>query len=425
MEVQSQNVKPITSDEFIQIMERFKGFESAPHVAVAVSGGADSMALAVLSQKWIEKVGGKLTGLIVDHGLRSESTLEAEFVRNKLEERGIEAHILTWRDEKPKARIQERARQKRYELLENWCHHHHVLHLLVAHHGDDQWETVMYRLSKGSDLAGLLAMRPCVTRSFGRILRPLLRFSKADLSATLKVYGVDCVQDPSNQNTYFARVKWRQLYPALSALELDQTGIAQSLEKWTGTYQIYQNALNDVIVNSCRIDRFGCVWVCLETFLKETTEMQGRVLKKIIDWLGGRQYGASFKTIDRIISRLFSKGQKATTVGGCYVVRKQKHLMVMRELRAVLNPVTITQQDFIWDHRFLIHVPETYLGMEVRALGMSLAFQNAKGRQIPSRIIETLPALYQKGELVGLIHDLSEDNFGVKVDCFTENHLID
>jgi tRNA(Ile)-lysidine synthase len=425
MEVQSQNTKLITTDQFNALMTGFKGFENEPHVAVAVSGGSDSMALALLVKEWTRGVSGRLTCLIVDHGLRAESREEAEWVKAHLTDLGIEAVILTWEGEKPKARIQEVARAKRYELLEAWCERHHVLHLLVAHHGDDQWETVMYRLSKGSDLKGLLGIQPVVQRPFGRILRPFLGFSKEAVSRVLKSYQGKNVEDPSNQNDKFTRIKWRQMYPSLAALELDREGVKRAIHQWQGSHALCQQMVNRFIYDLCRVDDYGCVWISLPDFLSISRDGQHRVLKKIINSFCPNLYGVESKSITFALGHLFEEGQNGVTLGGCYLLKRKHHLLVMRELRAVRRRMPIQKNTFFWDERFLIHVPETYLGMEIGPLGGSLAQQWSKKYQIHSKILETLPGLFMGDECCVPIHSLGGAGGDSNAYCFTGRVLID
>jgi tRNA(Ile)-lysidine synthase len=161
-------------------------FEPAPHIAVAVSGGADSMALALLAARWARQREGRVTGLIVDHGLRPNSAAEAKRVANWLGRRQIDHRILTWRGTKPETGVQTVAREARYGLLIDWCRRHGVLHLLVAHQLEDQAETVVLRLERGSGVDGLAAMPAAIETPWVRILRPLLALTRAELRAFLR-----------------------------------------------------------------------------------------------------------------------------------------------------------------------------------------------------------------------------------------------
>ena len=146
-------------DEFAAAMALLAPFEPAPLVAVAVSGGPDSLALALLAARWAASRGGRAVALTVDHHLRPESTGEALQVGRWLADRGIAHAVLDWSPPPVLAGdIQAAARDARYAMLEAWCREAGALHLLVAHHAEDQAETLLLRLGRGSGLAGLAAM---------------------------------------------------------------------------------------------------------------------------------------------------------------------------------------------------------------------------------------------------------------------------
>ena len=157
-------------------------FEPAPRVAVAVSGGSDSLALCLLADRWTRARGGTVFGLTVDHRLRLASGAEAAQVRRWLAARAISHRTLRWTGTRPVSRIQEAARAARLALLVGWCRRAHVLHLLLGHQREDQAETVLQRLVRGSGIDGLAAMAPVrlAIESDGggvRMLRPLLPVS--------------------------------------------------------------------------------------------------------------------------------------------------------------------------------------------------------------------------------------------------------
>ena len=201
----------ISNDLFAALMRPLGPFETAPNLAVAVSGGADSMALALLAHAWAKQRRGAITALTVDHGLRRAAAAEARQVRAWLMGHGIAHQTLRWRGAKPDSGIQAAARQARYDLFGQWCRRRGVLHLLTAHHGDDQAETLLLRLQHGSGIAGLAGM-PLVRALPGvRLLRPLLERSRTDLAASLDLRGQPWLEDPSNQEERFARVRARRL----------------------------------------------------------------------------------------------------------------------------------------------------------------------------------------------------------------------
>jgi len=194
---------------FAAALGSFGPFESAPQLAVAVSGGADSLALVLLAHAWARARGGSVTALTVDHRLRPESAAEAARVGRQMRDLGIPHHILCWSDDKPPTGLQARARDARYRLLEDWCAGQGVLHLLTGHTADDQAETLLLRLRRGSTLYGLAGMTALAERPWGRLLRPLLACRHEDLCGWLRQAGVAWIEDPSNRDPRFARSRLR------------------------------------------------------------------------------------------------------------------------------------------------------------------------------------------------------------------------
>lgn len=179
-------------------------------VAVAVSGGPDSMALCALLDGWVRDI--DVHALIVDHGLRAEAAEEAQGVKQVLEAyQNVTPTILKWTGEKPESGVQEEARRARYALMAEYCCEKGIGHLFLGHHRDDQAETVLFRLAKGSGLDGLAGMQAVQNYDDHlMLLRPLLDFSKDEIVQTCEQMGVTFVADPSNSNEAFARVRLRQ-----------------------------------------------------------------------------------------------------------------------------------------------------------------------------------------------------------------------
>jgi tRNA(Ile)-lysidine synthase len=189
-------------------------FEPAPQLAVAVSGGADSMALTLLADQWARARGGSITALTVDHRLRAESASEAQQVAAWLRARRIAHHILTpTHTPAPNNRLAA-AREWRYHALTDWCARHQLLHLLIAHHQDDQAETHHLMRARGDGTQGEAGM-PCVRNHQGvRLLRPLLGSSHETLEHYLQQQSQPWIQDPSNQDTRYNRVRARRHFHA-------------------------------------------------------------------------------------------------------------------------------------------------------------------------------------------------------------------
>lgn len=176
--------------------------ESSPTLAVAVSGGADSLCLLLLADAWAKKRNGRAVALTVDHRMRKESTAEALQVNHWCQQRDIEHHTLTL-SEPPEN--QSDARDARYARLTDWCNQNHVLHLLTAHHQDDQAETFFFRLARGSFLEGLASIPAVSTLDGVRLLRPLLGYPKSALETHLRASGQPWIEDPSNASLKYTR----------------------------------------------------------------------------------------------------------------------------------------------------------------------------------------------------------------------------
>src|SRR5262249_18811870 len=156
---------------------------------------------------WAAGQGGRVLALIVDHGLRPEAATEAQVTASVLARHGIESLVLRWAGAKPQAGLQEAAREARYRLLREACRARGILHLLVAHHAGDQAETVAMRAARASGRDGLAGMAALVEWPEVRLLRPLLPVPRARLSATLRARGVAWIDDPSNADPRFERVR--------------------------------------------------------------------------------------------------------------------------------------------------------------------------------------------------------------------------
>jgi tRNA(Ile)-lysidine synthase len=212
----------------------FRGLESLPGLVLAVSGGPDSTALLVLAARWAKrhKRGPKLIAVTIDHGLRPEAACEAAAVKRLARRLGVVHCTLRWRGNKPKTGLQEAARLARYRLLAQAAVRAGYEHVLTAHTLDDQAETVLFRLARGSGVFGLAGMAPAAPLPVGGaraifLVRPLLHLPKARLVATLDAARIGYSDDLSNRDPRFTRARLRGLMPALAREGLDARGLAR------------------------------------------------------------------------------------------------------------------------------------------------------------------------------------------------------
>ena len=203
---------------------------------IAASGGPDSLCLILLANKFALKNNYKMSVLTVDHQLRKESSEESIWLNKILKRIKIKHYILKWNGKKPKSNVMETARLKRYELMTNKCIKLNIKHLLTAHHLDDQIENFFMRLVRGSGLKGLSSMSKSVKMNGIKVIRPLLEYQKKSLIKVLANNKQKYVQDPSNDNSKYDRIRYRKLIGGL---------IDEGLNK---------NRLNKLILNLNQVD---------------------------------------------------------------------------------------------------------------------------------------------------------------------------
>jgi tRNA(Ile)-lysidine synthase len=207
----------------------FADWKSAPAIVLAVSGGPDSIALMWLAARWRHALarGPDLIAVTVDHGLRPEAAREARDVKRLAHSLDLPHRTLRWTGVKPKTGLPAAARSARYHLLAQAARQNHATHILTAHTRDDQAETLLMRLLRGSGIAGLAAMARESERDGVLLARPFLDVSKSQLIATLKKAGIGFADDPSNRDTSFTRPRLREVMPALAAEGGDTRGLAR------------------------------------------------------------------------------------------------------------------------------------------------------------------------------------------------------
>jgi tRNA(Ile)-lysidine synthase len=196
-----------------------------PSLLLAVSGGPDSVALMLLCARWSLRASRDIAVATVDHRLRKEARAEAEVVGRWARALGYEHHLLTWEEEKPASRLQERARRARYALLAGCARRIGASAIVLAHHSEDQAETILFRLIRGSGVAGLAGMARVARWEEVALLRPLLDFRKEDLETVCARAGQSFFRDPSNEDENFARARLRKLAPVLAAQGLDRESL--------------------------------------------------------------------------------------------------------------------------------------------------------------------------------------------------------
>src|SRR5487761_753822 len=276
------SMTPLTTAEFGTLMARFAPFEAAPRVVVACSGGGDRMALAVLAAHWATAQGGDATALIVDHRRRPESARESDDVAHRLAAQGIANRIFVCADPLPAAKLEAAARRARYQLLENWCEDNGVLHLLTAHHRDDQAETVLMRLARGSGLDGLCGIAPESVHRACRVLRPLLDVPPERLRATLRALGIVHVEDPMNRDPAFQRVRLRSARAFLAEEGLSAERLAATAAHLRRARMALEAAVAGTLAHAVALEPCGFATIDVAIVTTAPAEVGLRALAAIL-----------------------------------------------------------------------------------------------------------------------------------------------
>jgi tRNA(Ile)-lysidine synthase len=222
----NDNHSPISAKEAKRL---FADWKAAPAIVLAVSGGPDSIALMWLAARWRRALvrGPRLIAVTVDHGLRAEAAREARDVKRLARSLELPHRTVRWAGAKPKTGLPAAARTARYRLLAQAARSQGATHILTAHTRDDQAETLLMRMLRGSGIAGLAAMARQTERDGVVLARPFLNVSKSQLVATLQKAKLGFADDPSNRDTSFTRPRLRGLMPALAAEGGDSRSLAR------------------------------------------------------------------------------------------------------------------------------------------------------------------------------------------------------
>jgi tRNA(Ile)-lysidine synthase len=404
------SVEPVSDAEFADRLNFLGPFEPAPELAVAVSGGPDSMALLLLADRWARSLGGSVTALTVDHRLRPESAVEARAVAGRLGRRGIRHEILIRHGELAKGDLQAAARDARYALLEAWCRSHHVLHLLVGHHREDQAETLLLRLARGSGLSGLAGMPALAWRADIRVLRPLLDMPRARLAATVAASGLEVVEDPSNANTSFARVRVRDEAAMLGSMGLTPERLAATTIHLARARDAIERATASLLGRSVVLHPAGFASLDPAPWRAAPEEIRLRALAQLLTTIGGKVYPPRFDRLASLAASLAADGPGSGRVlGGCRIIARQGLWLVMREARGLEPPILLKPGGRVhWDGRYeaVLRTPgdPIHIGAAGEA-GCAVARAIVRDRSthhVPYRSWASLPGLWRGSRLISL-----------------------
>lgn len=346
-------------DDATGLSALFAAVAGEPAVALAVSGGADSLALMVLAQRWAAGLATapRLVVYSVDHGLRPEAAGEVAMVLQAAGRLGLAARGLAWTGVKPETGLQEAARIARYRLMGAAMAEDGATVLLTAHHLQDQAETVLMRMAHGSGIEGLKGMTGMAEIEGVRVHRPLLGVDRASLRATVEAAGLVPVEDPSNSDPHYERVRWRQTMPQLAELGLDAGALMLFAERMAEADAAIAQMADGCFAEIVRLDGFGAARIELAPFVGLSPAISTRLLSRVLNIVGGRQKPRALGQVERLRHTIAEAGlAKATTVLGCVIRIKDSAIAVAREPGRSLPPDALLAPhgELVWDERFRI-----------------------------------------------------------------------
>lgn len=363
------------------------GLPDAGKIAVAVSGGADSTALCLLTHQFVAKNGGKMIALIVDHGLRSCSADQARLTMEKLTQRGIPCRLLKWEGQKPVHGIEQAAREARYRLLSEACQEEKCSVLLLGHHRQDQAETFLIRRSRGSGVIGLAGMSAVRKTDFGRILRPLLSIPPADLREYNRFYNMPWVEDETNRTSEFERGRLRQILTAGQIEDAFRQSLIcgekrRAIERMAATFITEQVEVSDK----------GYLLFSKQAFQSLEKETALFCLGDFLRFIADRPYAPRSDSLKNLYEKIPELSFGGVTSGGCRIAACSKNgILIWREMNDLpASEKILGRTDFRWD-RFVFRlgfVPSDTLFVA------PLGTVSAGKKTFPKRVFSSLPALF-------------------------------
>ncbi len=379
---------------FAAAMQRLGPFEPAPRLAVAVSGGADSMALALLAQDWVLARAGNLLALVVDHGLRAASSQEAALTVARLTSRSIPAILLRLTDLTAGPALAARARVARYAILRAACLADGRLHLLLGHHAADQAETVLLRREGGSGQRGLAGMSALLEQDGLRLLRPLLAMPPGPLRELLHAERMGWVEDPSNADLRTTRGRLRGGLADPAGTGPDIVRLCEAA-RTAGR----DRAAQDLHVAEILAERAA---IHPEGFARLSDgAIEPAALSALVQTISGAAYPPPAASIAALAERL-----RPATLAGVRVLpagRSGRGWLLVREAAAVGPPVPATP-GVVWDHRFRLALdasPSHHAS--IAALGRDSAGLRRQS-SLPAAVLQVLPAIRSGNLLVAVPH---------------------
>lgn len=375
------------------------------------------MALAVCVARWRRTHPGPAPlALIVDHGLRPESAQEAADTAARLRNLGLESRILSWNHADLPPKKHETARRARFRLLTAACRENDCGTLLFAHHADDQAETILMRMAKGSGPAGLAGIAVQNTIDGVRLLRPFLAMpgiGKAELVATCRAADIAFATDPSNESQAYARGRLRRLQPLLAAEGFTRDSLLLLGRRAAEAEQALAATVNAFLQSHAKTEPSGLIRIDKMALRAAPRGIALRAIAAAMAHLHHGDYPPDYAAQEALCDALLADGATgARSLSGCLVSSAPAHLLVLREPSAIRDePPFIAGQSVIWDERWHVRAAASYNVPEACRLAPLGATPHAEldrlspgltHRVRQGRVRAALPGLWRGPQLIAI-----------------------
>ena len=345
----------ISQAEFTLLVDSNFIFETSPHIGLSISGGADSMALLMLVKDWIRSKSGQITVFHFDHKIRKKSSKEAVWLKDYISKLGIKFHLLTWdRDEKLKLNM-ENARNARYERILDVCKKLKIIHLMTAHHFNDNLETYYMRKKRNSSSLGLSSIPKILIKENLQIIRPLLGISKARLISTCNFFNVKWIEDSSNHNEEYERPRVRTELSKKTPIQL--TKLEKEFKKRKNHNEKVENKIRDFFINNLNFFEYGVFQINKNNFLESSKELRIEILKKVLTTASGKIFPPREMSVKYLIELIQSNRCFKHTLHNCLLKINSEKILIFREISSIKEEKKIIPKgkSYMWDNRFFLY----------------------------------------------------------------------
>lgn len=389
-------------------------------LGVAVSGGSDSMAALHLMVNAAQHAGWEVRAVTVDHGLRPEAREEAAHVGRICAGLGVAHDVLVWEHGAISGNLMDQARRARYRLMADWARTRGIGHVVLGHTADDQAETFLMGLAREAGLEGLSGMR-VAWREGGVVFgRPFLAISRDDLRAYLRRQGVTWLDDPTNADDHYTRVKARRVLAALTPLGITVRQLSRVVDNLNSANSALVQA-TVMAASTVVIDAAGGLTFDRAGYQALPLEVQRRLLIAGLRWVSGAAYAPRAGALGRVQEAVLSG--RDTTLWGCRIRVTSTGICITREPRAVAGVVCDVDQ--LWDGRWRLTGPKAE-GLEVWALGAAGLRQckNWRASGVSRDVLLVSPAIWRDDTLVAAPVAGINNGFSAKIDAGFNSFII-